>query len=106
MYNIIKNLCDRNNISASTLAKTIGISRSAFTELKTGRSKSLSSDIICKIADYFNVTTDYILGRSLSERNISNLSDEQVSLLLNYAALTDEQKIAVNIIIKQFLSKD
>ena len=82
------------------MAKTIGISRSAFTELKTGRSKSLSSDIICKIADYFNVTTDYILGRSLSERNIANLSDEQCTLLFNYAALTNEQKSVVDIVIK------
>lgn len=84
------------------MAKTIGISRSAFTELKTERSKSLSSDIICKIADYFNVTTDYLLGRSLSERNITNLSNEQCTLLLNYAALTNEQKSVVDIVIKEF----
>ena len=39
-----------------------------------------SIDMLCKIADFFGVSTDYLLGRS--ERRIvevSNLTDEQIS---------------------------
>ena len=39
-----------------------------------------SVDMLCKIADFFGVSTDYLLGRS-EKRNIdvSSLSDEQIS---------------------------
>ena len=39
-----------------------------------------STDMLCKIADFFGVSTDYLLGRS--ERRVvevSNLTDEQIS---------------------------
>ena len=39
-----------------------------------------SIDMLCKIADFFEVSTDYLLGRS--ERRVvevSNLTDEQIS---------------------------
>jgi transcriptional regulator with XRE-family HTH domain len=39
-----------------------------------------SIDMLCKIADFFGVSTDYLLGRS--ERRVvevSNLTDEQIS---------------------------
>ena len=62
MYNIIKELCLKNNISISKLAENLGFRPSVFTELKSGRTKKLSSDKIKKIADYFSVSTDDILG--------------------------------------------
>ena len=39
-----------------------------------------SIDMLCKIADFFGVSTDYLLGRN--ERRVvevSNLTDEQIS---------------------------
>ena len=43
-----------------------------------------SIDMLCKIADFFGVSTDYLLGRS--ERRvieISNLTEEQISHITN-----------------------
>lgn len=42
-----------------------------------------SIDMLCKIADFFGVSTDYLLGRS--ERrviDVSNLTDEQIAHLM------------------------
>ena len=43
-----------------------------------------SIDMLCKIADFFGVSTDYLLGRS-EERvlEVSSLTDEQITHLVN-----------------------
>ena len=39
-----------------------------------------SIDMLCKIADFFGVSTDYLLGRSEKRViEVSNLTDEQIS---------------------------
>lgn len=62
MYDCIKVLCDEKGISIAALCQEIGIGRSTMTELKSGRTKSLSSDTTAKIAAYFDVPTDFLLG--------------------------------------------
>lgn len=64
LYNIIKALCDENGISPSGLCKALNIGINSLGDLKSGRVKTLSTDKISKIADYFNVSTDYILGKT------------------------------------------
>ena len=41
--------------------KNAGISRAPLTDLKMGRSMTLSSSTISKLSDYFQVSTDYLL---------------------------------------------
>lgn len=39
-----------------------------------------SIEMLCKIADFFNVTTDYVLGRNEKTYiDVSGLTDEQIS---------------------------
>ena len=43
-----------------------------------------SIDMLCKIADFFRVSTDYLLGRSEKRVvEVSGLTDEQISLLVS-----------------------
>ncbi|MBQ0110843.1 MAG: helix-turn-helix domain-containing protein, partial [Oscillospiraceae bacterium] len=51
-------------VSITGMCNDAGISRSLMSELKAGRSKSLSSCTLEKIADYFSVSTDYVLGKT------------------------------------------
>jgi transcriptional regulator with XRE-family HTH domain len=62
-YDRIQKLCEANSTTISAMCKAVGINRSVLTELKSGRSKSLGVDKIAAIADYFKVSTDYLLGR-------------------------------------------
>ena len=61
-------LCRERGISGSKLCASLGISRSTLTELRKGRAKSLTTDTAEKIADYFAVSLDYLLGKS-DEKN-------------------------------------
>ena len=44
------------------LADKIGINRSTYSRLESGETKTISSDILIKLAELYNVPTDYILG--------------------------------------------
>ena len=61
-------LMDEKGLTAAEVSKGSGIPKSTIAEWKKGRSKP-SADALAKLADYFDVTTDYLLGRSnLRER--------------------------------------
>lgn len=55
-------LLETNHTQQTELALHCLISKQAITEMKAGRSYP-SLDTLCRIADFFEVTTDYLLGR-------------------------------------------
>ena len=59
----IFNLMEKRNVNAAELSKATGIATSPISEWKKGKVKP-SPDAIIRIADYFKVTTDYLLGRT------------------------------------------
>ena len=61
LYSNIHALCEKEGIKDGTLCGNIGIRRSFLSELKAGRTKSLSAEVLSKIASYFNVSVDYLL---------------------------------------------
>jgi transcriptional regulator with XRE-family HTH domain len=59
-------LLKRKGISQNELAKSIGVSRGNISDWKSGR-KNPTTDVLVKIADYFDVSVDFLLGRNASE---------------------------------------
>lgn len=59
----ILNLMSQRNISAYQLEKTLGLSNASIQAWRNGRSKP-STDALSKLADYFDVTVDYLLCRT------------------------------------------
>ena len=61
-YHIFLDLCNSINKSPSKVALEIGTTKPAVTRWKSG---SIPSDAtLLKIANYFNVSTDYLLGKT------------------------------------------
>ncbi len=50
------------------MCKDLEISRSVFSELKSGRTKSISAESVLKITDYFGVSFEFILYGEEGER--------------------------------------
>lgn len=59
----ISELMQEQGVTAVKLAAAVGVSTGNITDWKKGRSKP-SSDAIAKLAEYFGVTSDYLLGLS------------------------------------------
>ena len=69
-------------ITQSNLASALNISRSAVNAWEMGTSKP-SIDTLVDLADFFHVSTDYLLGRNeLQLIEISGVSPEGVDIIL------------------------
>mgnify|MGYP000757226079 FL=1 len=87
-YDLFKKLCDDRNISVSKACIEIGLSRSIAAKWKNTKTNP-SADVLPKIAKYFGVSVDYLLGAeekmpaltSKDERDISKKLEEALSQL-------------------------
>lgn len=62
LYENIRALCSEKNIKPGKMCVELGLSKSLMTDLKAGRKKTVRVDTARKIADYFGVTVDRVLG--------------------------------------------
>lgn len=78
-----------------------------MTELRKGRNKALSTDKLVQIADYFNVTVDYLLGRNekTAANNGDGLSPERKQFAESVMRLDDSQFQMVYDIVRRVLAE-
>ncbi|HLR34674.1 MAG TPA: helix-turn-helix transcriptional regulator [Tissierellales bacterium] len=105
----LKQVRENNNLTREDLANKLNISYSAISKYETNI-RFPDQETLSKIADLFNVTTDYLLGRSdipnpymkentspadkLSEEihNLSPESQEEIKKLIELYKIKDMQK--------------
>lgn len=63
MYEIFERLLAEHNVTAYRVAKETGITTATFTSWKQGK-YTPKQDKLQKIADYFGVSIDYLMGRT------------------------------------------
>jgi transcriptional regulator with XRE-family HTH domain len=73
----LKELRKEERMTQVQLADAIGVERSTIGKYEGNQNVVPSIEVLHTIADYFNVTTDYLLGRD----NPYNLLDTQSSLV-------------------------
>ena len=80
-FNRFKALCEERNISTYRACTDIGLNRSAVAKWKDGGKPNGTT--AAKLADYFGVTTDYLLGQS-DQRNPVRpaVSDDDIKFAL------------------------
>ena len=62
MYNIIEELCSEKGVTITAMCREAGIPRATLSELKQGRTKTLGSKTVDKLATYFEVPMEYFFG--------------------------------------------
>ena len=60
-FEIVKDLCEKQGISLNTLEDKLKLGKNSLYGLKRNQP---SAERLQQIADYFNVSTDYMLGRT------------------------------------------
>ena len=87
----IYKLIEANNSNANRVIKACGFNNNIFTFWKNGRQKP-SLDALLKIAEHFNVSLDYFVGRESQTNKLeTNNSNKAVSsTLLNRIESLDE----------------
>lgn len=61
-FNILEELCKREGIKLTPLLRELNISKGAISRWRAGTLPN--GDTLVKIADYFNCSVDYLLGRA------------------------------------------
>ena len=62
MYLKIKDLREDHDLSQKEVAKVLNISQVAYSYYEIGK-RNIPLDLLIKLADYYNFTLDYIVGR-------------------------------------------
>lgn len=104
-YENLKKLCSKKGTTPTAVAKALKLSTAKVTDWKNGTIPK--GNILISIADYFDVSVDYLLGRSNTqktpieddERNIVRVAGRDGSYMEK--RLTDEQMAALKTIIEQ-----
>ena len=95
MNEILISLRKENSLSQKELAERTGISQSTIAKIEIGRNEA-TSNTIRKLADFFNVTADYLLGRTDDFESFSTPlpknTNREIELLLMFRKMTTAQQ--------------
>lgn len=102
-WTIFSQLCDNINKKPNPVAAELKISSGTVTLWKNGSIPR--SEYLIKLADYFGVSIDYLLGRpERSEPAVPELDPEYREILDLYQDLTPEQQEHIKITMQVFLA--
>lgn len=90
--NTIKELRIAHGMNQVEFAKKLSVTKQTISNWENNNIQP-SIDMLIKIADYFNVSTDYLLNRSKDK-------------MLNVSELSDEELAHINLIIKDITKKN
>lgn len=63
MYQRIRNLREDRDMNQTKIAKVLGMSQTGYSKYETGEN-DIPTAILIKLADYYDVSVDYILERT------------------------------------------
>lgn len=95
--NLIK-IRESRNLSKRTVSEQTGIPYTTYIKYESGERKDVSMDALCKLADFYSVTTDYLLGREpapdpFGEVNLSPEDEQEV--FAKYMSLPEDVRAVI-----------
>ena len=109
MYTILQDLCAKRGITITEMCREAGVPRSSVGNLATGSTQQLSSKNIKKLASFFNVSTDYLLGNEKEPATDSDgfrleddidLADVDIAFLGGFKELTEENQATIRDMVR------
>ncbi len=69
MYKRIRDLREDCDLNQTQVAKMLGMSQTGYSKYETGEN-DIPTAILIKLADFYNVSIDYLLGQTDSKERI------------------------------------
>lgn len=99
----IRNLRNEKRMSQTELSKILHVSQQTVTKWETGKAEP-SSSAVANIANYFNVSADYLLGRETnSESEQVDIKDDPVVLSYGGKPVSKEDMDVIKAILARHL---
>ena len=105
----LRELRTNMKLTQADVAKFLKVSTQAYNFYETGK-REPDNETLQKLASFFDVSIDYLLGRTNEHTSVSISNDENwpsdVKVMMREAAkLNDEQKEIVRRLIKEFVNE-
>ena len=121
MYKRIEALCKENGMNMTAMCRDAGVPRSNLSDLKHGRTTALATVNLDRIAKFFDVSMDYLLGKAetlyvgdedlLSDETLASLAGEEIKKPADqkasglrgtgYDLLNDENRAVIDALIEK-----
>ena len=109
MLRNLKLLRKERNLSQQRLADAVNVSQQSINQYEN---HNIEPDIavLSRLADYFDTSIDFIVGRTDVRRRIEptqlhHLSEEEVQIIERYRSLKEKQRRCVSLVINTLLEK-
>ncbi|MCL2054449.1 MAG: helix-turn-helix domain-containing protein [Oscillospiraceae bacterium] len=96
VYKKLRELRLSKDLKQEDMAKLLNITRSAYSAYEIGK-RQMNHESIVNLADFFGVTTDYILGRS--EQPPFLFTESEKELLIKYRSLSKDKRQTISALI-------
>ncbi len=102
LYARIQSLCEESGIRPGRLCDALGLSRSLMTDLKMGRKKTVSAETAQKIAGFFRVSVEYLLGQEAAGTPAGRdiLEEVDVAFYGDFKTLNEDEKETVRDMVR------
>ena len=84
----LKELRTAQNLNQKELAEKLGYSQNTISQWESGK-RSMDADTLARIADFFGVTTDAVLGRPITVKRSGGRDPAEDKILAQYSKLND-----------------
>lgn len=88
---MLKQLRESQKSSQAKLAEKLGLPLTTYHNYEIGRNEP-NIETLCKLADYYNVSLDYLVGRDFNNE-FGYLSEEEKNIITNYRQMNDSNKV-------------
>lgn len=111
--NILKEIRSKNGYTQQYVADYLEMTRAAYTNIENGK-RQPDNNIIIKLSELYNVTTDYLLGREETKKGpaeaepkeqpdeddiryalsgeVKDLTDEEFQEIMNYVKYIEQKR--------------
>lgn len=79
------------------MCKEASVTRALLTELKMGRTETLTAKTLSKIATYFNVSVDYLIGNEQKEKAAIDVVDDDLQEYLDELRSRPEKRMLFSV---------
>lgn len=100
----LKELRKHSKLTQFDLASFLGITVPTYSRYENGFFR-LDADMLCKLAEYYNVSVDYILLRTSDSRMYKTESEDFLKFVIKYDRLNDSGKDIVAAVVQAIEQK-
>lgn len=108
MQNKLAELRKERNMSQKEFSKIFNVAQNTISQWEQGK-RNMDTEILLKLADFFQVTTDYLLGRSeaaLRPANAFVLSASEEMMVKKYRTLPPLSQETIDTVLESLYVKE